>query len=694
MEHILLHGPDALLGDENDTSLTITAEETPPRPRVSNAGGVTHKKYHCTECPYVTDSKGQFLYHKQFHRPRDCPFKCPQCSYNVSHKHLIHQHLRVHGLAPLSPSHGDVAATLTDEEGVDEEQPLDLHQSSNDKIVEDSAHPTVLVWRNGRPFRMYRCRFCPQVFGKLGDLTDHETSHSNSASQSPLHSQQNLVISPVIPNLANGDSNNSGVSPQQQNKMLYCCESCPARFFQEKELDIHTTFHQVKSDFQCELCSYSAKQQNPHLMSHMKVHGREYQLKTQQLLQRYPKAPKKKKTPVGNKPMVVPLNIPKVIPGHFLTKSAASGSAAKKRSANIGQTVFCPKCPAKFQSNQSYQQHSTFHGRQSIFRCRNCDYGVDTLKNLTLHELLHAGSEVCSDFESFQDVSSAGKKAKSSVTVVSPPVVKDDEPIDDEAYIGNPEFQYPTYIKNGRVKSKRYKCSKCPSAFEKRDQYKVHMGLHGSDQRYKCTVCDYAVTYYANFIQHLKKHSTQPEVPPELLIAKPLSKMRADGVPASKTVASTKVPVLKKLGCTECSFKTSDEKTLNEHMAEHDRAPSYHKCYFCAFVASSKADLKEHVRLHFQVPVDSVQTCLFSDEVDTSYDEKNYSEKENYDDENAVGSPKGPILKSKLNGEANNKGKNSVQEEDDNSEDDGSDAVENGEHRHDAASPEPIDCSV
>lgn len=51
------------------------------------------------------------------------------------------------------------------------------------------------------------------------------------------------------------------------------------------------------------------------------------------------------------------------------------------------------------------------------------------------------------------------------------------------------------------------------------------MGLHGSDQRYKCTVCDYSVTYYANFIQHLKKHENQANVTKEQLIATPLSRM-------------------------------------------------------------------------------------------------------------------------------------------------------------------------
>lgn len=48
---------------------------------------------------------------------------------------------------------------------------------------------------------------------------------------------------------------------------------------------------------------------------------------------------------------------------------------------------------------------------------------------------------------------------------------------------GSPDFVYPTYVKNGKLKEKRYKCHKCPSAFEKREQYKIHLSLHGSKQR-------------------------------------------------------------------------------------------------------------------------------------------------------------------------------------------------------------------
>ena len=59
------------------------------------------KRFKCSACPYVSDSKSQYVYHRQFHRPRGAPYKCPKCSYNVSRRHLLNQHLRVHGLPPV-----------------------------------------------------------------------------------------------------------------------------------------------------------------------------------------------------------------------------------------------------------------------------------------------------------------------------------------------------------------------------------------------------------------------------------------------------------------------------------------------------------------------------------------------------------------------------------------------------------------
>lgn len=54
------------------------------------------KKYQCDLCPYITDNKYQHTYHKSFHSPREEAFQCTFCTYNVSKRHLLNQHMRMH----------------------------------------------------------------------------------------------------------------------------------------------------------------------------------------------------------------------------------------------------------------------------------------------------------------------------------------------------------------------------------------------------------------------------------------------------------------------------------------------------------------------------------------------------------------------------------------------------------------------
>ena len=62
-------------------------------------------------------------------------------------------------------------------------------------------------------------------------------------------------------------------------KRLHFCAHCPARFLVETELLIHQRFHGVKLAYSCDVCSYTARQEN-HLLAHWKVHSREYQERT------------------------------------------------------------------------------------------------------------------------------------------------------------------------------------------------------------------------------------------------------------------------------------------------------------------------------------------------------------------------------------------------------------------------------
>ncbi len=76
----------------------------------------------------------------------------------------------------------------------------------------------------------------------------------------------------------------AAVAPSDASvKVLHFCAHCPARFFVETELLIHQRFHGAKLPYRCDVCSYTARQEN-HLLAHWKVHGREYQERTKVVL--------------------------------------------------------------------------------------------------------------------------------------------------------------------------------------------------------------------------------------------------------------------------------------------------------------------------------------------------------------------------------------------------------------------------
>ena len=105
--------------------------------------------------------------------------------------------------------------------------------------------------------------------GGKPDLNREAAGESNSAPQPKLD---------IL--LARDDKDsNSGSNHLEPPKVLHFCAHCPARFLVETELLIHQRFHGVKLPYRCDVCSYTARQEN-HLLAHWKVHSREYQERT------------------------------------------------------------------------------------------------------------------------------------------------------------------------------------------------------------------------------------------------------------------------------------------------------------------------------------------------------------------------------------------------------------------------------
>ncbi|GAB0094090.1 uncharacterized protein DMENIID0001_093130 [Sergentomyia squamirostris] len=122
-----------------------------------------NKRYNCHACPYVTDSKSQFIYHKSFHKPRGEQFKCTYCTYNVTKKHLLNQHLKLHQpeVIPESPSSSKTAEVKSPIVG---KAKITMSSESKEDRMDDRV--------------LYFCDKCPGRFFSERDVKAHGRMHT------------------------------------------------------------------------------------------------------------------------------------------------------------------------------------------------------------------------------------------------------------------------------------------------------------------------------------------------------------------------------------------------------------------------------------------------------------------------------------------------------------------------------------
>ncbi|XP_065226531.1 uncharacterized protein LOC135849797 isoform X3 [Planococcus citri] len=703
------------------------------------------KRFKCTSCPYVTNNKSQYLYHRQFHRLRGAPFKCNVCTYNVTKRHLLHQHLKIHGIKRAQFK--NCINDAVEKETTDGSAGAGLKLNTDIDTTRLPDIPLVWVFKSGSLTKMFKCRHCPHVNLRKSNIHEHEKMHFDRIQRSPNGSvnpnssvhrctECNYVCNNAgalashfkvhqgafgqicaladprrsdesqckeITKLIKEDERfqkKAAASPRDQpddlkrrlsavaasieiasparahetvdatittfesalpeqrsnpmpdeKKVLHFCNVCPARFLYLNELDSHSRFHSAHHAFKCNSCTYSAPQQ-PHLSAHRRVHSQEYSDKTNQLCMTYETSKdyaRPKTTFIPDKPGFPGLGWIVMLASH---KKDDSGSTKPKA---MTKQYSCHKCPAQFFKSVALQHHLTLHGGKDPYQCRSCDYRVKTYGNLIKHEAVHGleprmkakalkskkqsgnVSIPCSGTELFQHRTEQIAKEQTTPAgpVTTTVAASSSLSVDPEFGIlmhGSPEFVYPTTLKNGKMKDKRYKCHKCPSAFEKREQYKVHLQLHGAKFKYKCEKCDYAVKYYANYAQHMRKHDYNE---------KRLSERRASIVSKASEESGTDSPMDIAVGAVGlvngsaaatandrlaygnekkdindgdarvCNGKAS--KTLHISIADQQAvvlmqqkitdnvnlADQLHRCYYCPYSHQRKDAVENHERCHF-----------------------------------------------------------------------------------------------
>lgn len=567
------------------------------------------RKFRCALCPYETNSKSQYTYHKQFHKDRGGQYTCSQCSYNVSKRHLLHQHLKVHGISVPSVKHSEDVNEVSENSNEPEET---LSDKPNLDLCHFADIPLVWVSKNGKFSKMFKCRYCPHVNLRKVNIQEHEKMHS-VRDKSTTNSKTNEIEHRCTE--CNYVCNNAGVlsshvkvhqgqcgivhclvDPVQSDEeqireltralgiadaidtseflevemeevdtssenVLYFCEECPARFLKENEYSIHKEFHFKDLEFKCNHCSYAAESEQ-YLNAHLKTHTDDYQNRTKMLKSFYPVSPQQPE----------PSNLKQVSrsDGDSFWIIDNTGKSKLEQSNNILASFLSKPLKSSqtvpLSGTDLFQQRSEAQQRQSL-------------------------------------------KAAQSENVTSFRSNKSPDPQFGDLMLGNPDFTYQTCIKNGRAKEKRYKCHKCPSAFEKREQYRIHINLHGSNQRYNCTDCDYSVKYFANFKQHLTKHKFSDDAQ--------AAKKTVNGVeseenqspdpeeildPESEIPDENNIKEEKTYWCPHCPYVNEREHSLEIHVQRHQSVSGIkdaYTCKHCDYSVPQAHILEDHEKLHF-----------------------------------------------------------------------------------------------
>ncbi|KAJ3634226.1 hypothetical protein MTP99_011128 [Tenebrio molitor] len=599
LDHLRLHG---IVDPEDYLNKIYSVEGT----------DLTGKRFKCIVCPYVTNSKSQYTYHKQFHKPRGGAV------------HLQPVHLQLHGIN-ITPQkqNGDVIDVDDISDEIEE-------VSSNGGGFEAQNFPDIpLVWvsKNGKFSKMFKCRFCPHVNLRKVNIQEHEKMHSvreknpnssrlndvehrctecnyvcNNAgvlsSHSKVHQGLYGMVHCLVDQVKTDEEQIRELSKflnppsvetidldeyenpestgfvqtddEDANTSLFYCRECPARLLKEKEYKIHTRLHGLRTYYKCDHCSYSARQK-PHLLVHKKVHTQQYQERTQVLQGMYSSSNQQ--------------------PELYSTLSTE------------GETVWLVSSESK----------------------SDLEMDIESLTALMSKPSKSSLNVPLSGTELFQQKSEAQLKQQAQLLKEpSPPSPKPNDPQFGSLMHGNPNFVYPTYLKNGKMKEKRYKCHKCPSAFEKREQYKVHLNLHGSKQRYNCEHCDYSVKYYANYVQHLKKHKMNSEAlaardnldddmeaeDAEEAEDKKLSlgDQQAVNILQQRLLINSASPdkeekaAMAAFSCPSCPYMNYRKDAVDNHQKRHvsvSGVRNSYTCEHCDYSVPQVHFLKDHTKLHF-----------------------------------------------------------------------------------------------
>ncbi|CAH1983465.1 unnamed protein product [Acanthoscelides obtectus] len=309
---------------------------------------------------------------------------------------------------------------------------------------------------------------------------------------------------------------------------------------------------------------------------------------------------------------------------HCEYKTTHPGSLPRHLMKHTGAKIKCANCDASFAHKSSLedhilQKHPEFATALShkLRKCTQCEYETVHRKTFNRHMMIHTGNKFpCPNC----DVSFTSKIS-----------------LDNHILKKHPEFtaslsckiykctqcQYKTTYRADLprhvIKHTGNKCTKCDESFTTRQSLNNHiLQKHPeftalvSQKIHKCTYCQYKTTYAKHLVEHMMSHTAK------LMCAKCdasfKTKIWLDNHILQKHPECTASVSFKIHKCTRCEYKTTQTRSLADHMTKHTgiklpltkKRPAFtasvprkvHKCTLCQYRTTYKSLLTIHMMKH------------------------------------------------------------------------------------------------
>ncbi len=287
--------------------------------------------------------------------------------------------------------------------------------------------------------------------------------------------------------------------------------------------------------------------------------------------------------------------------------SNAAPSSGEESTKNMYK---CTKCDYSSHNKHYLKQHVYLvHSTERPFKCPLCDYAGKRSHSLKEHLVVHSPYRpyTCSFCNaSFRKKAHLTNHAKLHASVATA------------------------------------KCGLCGSVLSNMHDLSCHLReAHSKDNVHKCDHCDFATISIGELIAHIQHHGLRPKL----------------------------------YCCRSCKFIAMQETDVSKHiMMDHSGSGSYDvtegmvipevppitvlKCFACTFSTTSESDLKEHMKEHVEtVPIANLQDDAAQqgssgedDAINTCRKAAKLDEPENDDSDAASVNPAGPFSRDKLTG--------------------------------------------